>query len=175
MTTNTPQLQQSQQGVFMSVANKGVFIIGEAGIGKSSFALELLYQGHQLIADDIVDIKILKNQLYGYCPSMLENVLHSRELGLISIPTVFSHTAWKSHHQIDYIVKLQTDFIADYSLMKKSQTYTLLGQTLPLLTLTVNSPTTLTHRLLCWLSMQSVQASTDRELKHRQQLIMASS
>jgi len=175
MTIKPLQQQQSQHGVLISIADKGVLIIGDAGIGKSSFALELLYQGYQLIADDIVDIKILNEHLYGICPPMLENVLYSRELGLISIPTVFNHAAWQSQHQIDYIIKLQADFITDYSLTKKAQTYLLLGHSLPLLTLSVNSPATLSHRLHCWLSMQSLRASTDRDFKHRQQLLMASS
>jgi len=175
MTLNTLQQQHSQHGVLMSVDDQGILIIGEAGVGKSSFALELLYQGYQLIADDVVDLHIIDDQLYGRCPPLLENLLHSRELGLISIPTVFDHSAWQAQHKIDYIVKLQTTFSTDHSLIKKTPTFSLLGHALPLLTLTVQSPATLTHRLLCWLSIQSSQASTGTEFKQRQQLVMASS
>lgn len=175
MTIKQSPQQYSQHGVLMSVAGKGILIVGDAGVGKSSFALELLYHGHQLIADDIVDIHIIDHQLCGRCPPMLENILYSRELGLISIPTVFSPSAWQSQHQIDYVVKLQTDYINDYSLSKETPSYSVLDTSLPLLNLTINSPATLTHRLHCWLSMQAVKITTDDEFKHRQHLAMVSS
>ncbi|MCF8193256.1 MAG: HPr kinase/phosphorylase, partial [Candidatus Methylopumilus sp.] len=45
----------SLHGVFMEVQGFGALIKGEAAIGKSELALELISRGHRIIADDIVD------------------------------------------------------------------------------------------------------------------------
>ena len=44
-------------GVLVDVYGLGVLIQGEAGIGKSECALELLKRGNILVADDIVQIQ----------------------------------------------------------------------------------------------------------------------
>src|SRR3546814_15571292 len=43
-------------GVFMDVLGLGVLITGEAGLGKSELALELISRGHGLVADDAVEL-----------------------------------------------------------------------------------------------------------------------
>ena len=43
-------------GVLVDVYGMGVLITGESGVGKSEAALELVRRGHQLVADDVVDI-----------------------------------------------------------------------------------------------------------------------
>lgn len=47
----------SIHGVLVEVYGTGVLIKGESGIGKSECALDLIYKGHQLICDDLVNIK----------------------------------------------------------------------------------------------------------------------
>src|SRR5574340_591190 len=42
----------SQHGVFLEVLGMGVLIKGDAGVGKSELALELVTRGHRLVADD---------------------------------------------------------------------------------------------------------------------------
>ena len=44
-------------GVLVDVFSLGTLILGDAGIGKSECALELVYRGHRLVADDIVVIR----------------------------------------------------------------------------------------------------------------------
>lgn len=61
---------EHRHGVMMKVGELGVFIIGPANIGKSSLALELLHQGHQLIADDSVEFRWQANKLTAHCPSL---------------------------------------------------------------------------------------------------------
>ena len=44
----------------------GVLITGESGVGKSESALELIKRGHQLVADDVVEIRrVTDNRLIG--------------------------------------------------------------------------------------------------------------
>ena len=172
MDTTIPQ--PNQHGVLVSIANKGVLIIGEAGIGKSSLAIELLYQGHQLIADDSIEITKINQTLIGQCPPLLKELLHSRELGIISIPRIFGNTAWQQQHSIDYVVMLKSVPPTEVNFSQSNQQYTISNIQLPLLILNTHNPASLSHRLFCWLDMQTHQRQTETELIDRQQKIMAS-
>jgi HPr kinase/phosphorylase len=163
---------ESHHGVLVSIARKGILIIGAAGIGKSSLALELLYQGHQLIADDSIDVTHIDGQVIGRCPPLLENVLHTRELGLIPITAVFGKTAWQQKHTIDYVVKLQTELPAQIHFSQREKQYPIANMQLPLLILNIHNPASLSHRLLCWLQMQSQQSDTETKFKQRQHHMM---
>ena len=44
-------------GVLMDVFAMGTLIVGDAGIGKSECALELVMRGHRLVADDVVIVR----------------------------------------------------------------------------------------------------------------------
>ena len=48
--------RQTCHGVLLDVFGVGLMITGESGVGKSECALELIKHGHQLVADDVVDI-----------------------------------------------------------------------------------------------------------------------
>ncbi len=149
----------------MNVAGYGILIIGSPAIGKSSLALELLSQNHQLIADDIVDFSCANNIVSGHCPSMLSGLLHTRELGLISVRTVFGNKAWQSQYQLDYVLELTQQFDSNINLVLEKRSYTVLNHTFPLLRLSVTTPASLYSRLLCWLNMQANPYSAENELK----------
>ena len=51
----------------------GVLVTGEVNIGKSELSLALIDRGHQLVCDDIVDLKKENNQLIGTCPPSIAN------------------------------------------------------------------------------------------------------
>ena len=168
------QRQQNYHGVLISINNKGILIIGDAGIGKSSLALELLYQGHQLIADDSVEISATNKQIIGKCPPLLADKLHTRELGLISVSHVFGDQAWQVQHTIDYVLKLQSGVDNESSLSLLNKQYCLLDKTLPFLTLNTYNPASLVSRLLCWIRMQPKQHLLAQEFSQCQRTIMTS-
>ncbi|OUR64968.1 hypothetical protein A9Q79_06675 [Methylophaga sp. 42_25_T18] len=163
-----PKTLNCHHGVLMNINDHGVFIIGQAGIGKSSFALELLHLGHQLIADDVVEFKRNDNVITGSCPQMSAGFLHSRELGLIAITQVFSLEAFIQQHTLDYIIELKPS-IENTSDLSPSLSHEILGINLPLLQLSINSPASLYHRLLTWLTIQSTDYMAEQDLKKRQQ------
>jgi HPr kinase/phosphorylase len=149
-----PTKSVDHHGVFMQVNGHGILIIGQPGIGKSSFALELLHQGQQLIADDIIEFTQLNKRLIGSCPQMSEGLLHSRELGLIPITQLFGNDAYNQQHQLDYVVELKTN-LENTPNLSPSKYYEIDGFNFPLLQLSVISSASLYHRLLTWLAIQS--------------------
>lgn len=98
----------SVHGVFMDVYGMGVLITGDAGVGKSELALELISRGHGLVADDVVELAhTAANTLEGRCPGMLRDYLEVRGLGLLNIRTIFGETAARRKMKLKLIVHLQ--------------------------------------------------------------------
>ena len=95
-------------GVFMEVMGRGVLLTGEAGIGKSELALELVNRGHRLIADDAPSFaRIAPDILNGSCPSLLAGFLEVRGLGILNIRAMFGDSAIKPNKYLRLIVHLE--------------------------------------------------------------------
>ncbi|KKM59915.1 hypothetical protein LCGC14_1547080 [marine sediment metagenome] len=156
---------ESHHGVFMNVAGYGVLIIGSPAIGKSSLALELLSHQHQLIADDVIDFYDTDNIICGHCPPLLSGLLHTRELGLISVTNVFGDQAWQSEYPLNYVVELTEHHDTNIDLFLERQFYTVLDKAFPRLILSISTPISLSSRLLCWLKMQENAYSADNQLQ----------
>ena len=66
----------TRHGVLLDVYGVGVFLSGKSGVGKSEAALELIKRGHQLVADDVVDIcRIADDRLIGTCPEKIRHLM----------------------------------------------------------------------------------------------------
>ncbi len=77
-------------GVLVKVSGLGVLIRGDAGIGKSECALELIKRGHILVADDVVEVQRRRGHvLMGSCPPMLQHYMEVRGLGILDIELLF--------------------------------------------------------------------------------------
>jgi len=97
----------SIHGVFLEVLGNGVLIKGDAGVGKSELALELITRGHRLIADDVVELKhVAPEILEGSCPPLIRDFLEVRGLGILNIRYLFGETAVKLQKNIKLIVEL---------------------------------------------------------------------
>jgi len=98
----------SLHGVFMEVQGFGALITGDAAIGKSELALELISRGHRLIADDIVDFyRISPERVEGRCPPLLQDFLEVRGLGILNIRALFGDNSVKPTKPLDLIIKLE--------------------------------------------------------------------
>lgn len=98
----------SMHGVFMEVQGFGALIKGDAAIGKSELALELISRGHRLIADDIVDFfHISPERIEGRCPPLLQDFLEVRGLGILNIRALFGDNAVKPTKPLDLIIQLE--------------------------------------------------------------------
>ena len=69
----------TQHGTLLDVNGVGVLVRGKSGLGKSEVALELVRRGHQLVADDRVDIyQREKGVVVGEAPDILKRYLEIR-------------------------------------------------------------------------------------------------
>lgn len=96
-------------GVLVRVFDTGVLLIGESGIGKSESALDLISRGHQLVADDIVEVSQADGSLVGRAPELTFELLEIRGLGVINVSRAFGEAAVRSHSSIDLCIELQKD------------------------------------------------------------------
>ena len=100
-----PRVQM--HGVLVDVHGLGTLIIGDPGIGKSECALELVYRGHRLVADDIVVIRRTHNHgLRGGPHELLENYLELRGVGIIDVRKHFGMTATTQAVSVSLVIQL---------------------------------------------------------------------
>ncbi|RRQ21233.1 HPr(Ser) kinase/phosphatase [Thiohalobacter thiocyanaticus] len=95
-------------GVFMEVMGIGLLITGDAAIGKSELALELISRGHRLIADDSPEFaQVAPDILSGTCPPVLRDFLEVRGLGILNIRAMYGESAIKYSKYLRLIIHLQ--------------------------------------------------------------------
>ncbi len=96
-----------RHGVFLAVMNTGVMITGMSGIGKSEVALDLVQRGHQLIADDVVELYRRDGpELLGVCPPALKEHIEIRGLGIINVKKMFGPSAVLDDYELELIINL---------------------------------------------------------------------
>ena len=96
-----------RHGVLLDVYGVGVLLTGKSGVGKSEAALELIKRGHQLVADDAVDIRrVSENRLIGTCPENILHLMEIRGIGLIDIRAMYGIGAVSSSKSIDLVLEL---------------------------------------------------------------------
>lgn len=93
-------------GVLLDISGVGVLITGNAGIGKSETALELISRGHRLVADDTVVIKNTGELLVGTCPHKIQYYMEVRGIGIINVKTMFGPGAIRPEKTIEIVAEL---------------------------------------------------------------------
>lgn len=98
----------TRHGVLVDVYGVGVLLTGESGVGKSEAALELVKRGHQLVADDVVDIcRVSDNRLTGTCPEMVRHFMEIRGIGIIDIRAMYGIGAVAMSKSIDLVMHME--------------------------------------------------------------------
>ncbi len=99
---------ETRHGVLVDVFGVGVMITGESGVGKSESALELVKRGHQLCADDVVDIcRVADDRLIGESPETIRHFMEIRGIGIIDIRAMYGVGAITLSKSIDMVIHLE--------------------------------------------------------------------
>ncbi len=100
--------RETRHGVLVNVYGTGILITGNSGVGKSEAALELIKRGHQLVADDVVDIRRVSDvRLVGESPELVRHFMEIRGVGIIDIATMYGVGAVIRSKSIDMEVHLE--------------------------------------------------------------------
>lgn len=126
-------------GVLVEIFGIGVLIVGKSGVGKSETALDLVIRGHRLVADDVIEIKRVEDQLRGQSPKLTRHFMEIRGLGILNIERLYGVSSVKPDEMIDLVVKLETwDKNKEYDRVGLDEFYTdILGLKLSTVTVPV--------------------------------------
>ncbi len=98
----------TRHGVLVDVYGIGVMLTGDSGVGKSEAALELIKRGHQLVADDVVDIRrVSDKRLIGEAPEMIRHFMEIRGIGIIDIRAMYGVGSVVLSKSIDLIMHME--------------------------------------------------------------------
>ncbi len=127
-------------GVLLDIHGVGVLLEGDSGVGKSEIALEMIFKGHRLVADDIVNIKFIPpNLIIGSSPEQLRFNLEIRGLGIIDVEELFGVASLRESKRIDVVIKL-TNIIQEVErIFFENETKEILGVKLPFIKLPITT------------------------------------
>ncbi len=97
----------TMHGVLLDIFGIGVLLKGKSGIGKSETALELVMNGHRLVADDIVEVSRREGHvLIGSGPELIKHHMEIRGLGILNIKDLFGVSAVRDAKRIEMVAEL---------------------------------------------------------------------
>ena len=97
----------SLHGSLADVYGVGLLFIGRSGIGKSECVLDLVERGHRLVADDVVLVRRLgQDVLIGRGHQHAQHYMEIRGVGLIDIAALFGIRAVRQQKRIEVVVQL---------------------------------------------------------------------
>ena len=94
-------------GSLADVYGVGLLFIGRSGIGKSECVLDLVERGHRLVADDLVMVSRMGNDiLIGRGHEKAHHHMEIRGVGIIDIQSLFGIRAIRQQKRIEVVVQL---------------------------------------------------------------------
>lgn len=91
----------------MDVYGSGVLIKGKSSVGKSETALDLIIRGHRLVADDVVEIRKIDDNLTGRSPANIRHFMEIRGMGILDIRRLYGVGSVKLESSIDLVIELE--------------------------------------------------------------------
>ncbi len=126
-------------GGLLRVRGCGVLLLGPSGVGKSETALELVSRGHQLVADDVVELFLEGEHVKGRAREAIRHFLEIRGLGILCIPDLYGSGAVAAESRVSLVCRLEhwREGVSYERVGLDRPTETLLGIALPCLVLPV--------------------------------------
>jgi len=117
--------QDEVHASLVDVYGVGLLFTGDSGIGKSETALDLVERGHRLVADDIVELRrVADDVVIGTFRDVLQHSIEIRGVGVIDVQAVFGIRGIRMQKRIEVEVNLQQwDDGADYERMGLDRVY----------------------------------------------------
>ena len=125
-------------GTLVDVYGVGLLFTGKSGIGKSECGLDLVENGHRLVADDVVHaVRTLQGHVIGFGNDLLRHFMEIRGVGIIDVRAMFGIRAIRKRKRIEVEVKLASwSELDDYERLGIEDTTTeILGVEIPQVTL----------------------------------------
>jgi HPr kinase/phosphorylase len=121
-------------GVLVEVHGLGVLVLGKSGIGKSEAALDLVARGHRLVADDVVEVRVMApGRIIACGAELIRHHMEIRGLGIINVQDLFGILATlreKEIHLVAEMVEWSQDEATE-RLGLEDETHTILDVELP--------------------------------------------
>lgn len=93
-------------GTLVDVYGVGLLYTGQAAIGKSECALDLIERGHRLIADDVVTLFRRGRAVIGQANELTGFHMEIRGVGIINVQALFGIRAVGMHKRVGVVVDL---------------------------------------------------------------------
>lgn len=122
----------------VDVYGVGLLFTGKSGIGKSECGLDLVANGHRLVADDAVCIMRTRGDyIIGYGSDLLHSYMEIRGVGIIDVQAMFGTRAFRQRKRIELEVKLSAwSDLSDYERLGfEDERSEILGVEIPAVTL----------------------------------------
>lgn len=95
-------------GTLVDIFSVGVLLVGPAAIGKSELSLDLIERGHQLVADDAVEItKIGAANVRGAPKGNIGHHMEIRGIGIVDVFKMFGVRGIRGSKRINVVVRLE--------------------------------------------------------------------
>lgn len=94
-------------GELVKIYGVGVLITGTSGTGKSEIVLDLVKRGHQLVADDRVDLYRIHNTLIGKTAQVISGFMELRGVGIIDVKRLYGITSVANSAEISFEIALE--------------------------------------------------------------------
>lgn len=95
-------------GVFLDVHGTGVLLTGDAAVGKSELALELISRGHSLVADDAPEFsRPTPDTIEGESTPVLQDFLEVRGLGVLNVRSMYGDAAIRHRKRLQLVIHLE--------------------------------------------------------------------
>jgi HPr kinase/phosphorylase len=94
-------------GVLVDVMEVGILLVGRSGIGKSECAMDLVLRSHRLVADDVVQVRLIPPfRLVGRGEGLIRYHMEIRGLGILNIQDLFGISAIRDEKELELVIEL---------------------------------------------------------------------
>ncbi len=97
----------TMHGCLVDVQGVGVLIMGPSGSGKSESLLGLLERGASLVADDMVQFRLIEDrEIQGMAPELGRNMIEVRGIGVLNVAAIFGVGSVRLSKRLDLVIQL---------------------------------------------------------------------